>query len=108
MKANRCAKVGMRSRRIELDAGITTETLVDHIRERSDDPEIDGILLQHPVPSHIDERAAFEAIAPPKDVDGVTRTSVPRIAFDECRFASATPVGFMSLVAPYPLTLSST
>ncbi|KHF45267.1 bifunctional 5,10-methylenetetrahydrofolate dehydrogenase/5,10-methenyltetrahydrofolate cyclohydrolase [Saccharomonospora viridis] len=106
MKANRCAKVGMRSRRIELDAGITTETLVDHIRELSDDPEIDGILLQHPVPSHIDERAAFEAIAPSKDVDGVTRTSFARMAFDEGGFASATPGGIMALLDAYDIPLS--
>lgn len=75
MKANRCAKVGIQSRRIELDASITTGELVARIEQLSADSSVDGILLQHPVPGHIDERAAFEAIAPSKDVDGVTRTS---------------------------------
>lgn len=65
MKASRCAKVGMRSRRIEFGAGISTAELVAEIRALSADPAVDGILLQHPVPDHIDERAAFEAIAPP-------------------------------------------
>ncbi len=106
MKSNRCAQVGMTSRRIELDASISTETLVDQIRELSADPGVDGILLQHPVPGHIDERAAFEAIAPSKDVDGVTRTSVAMMAFGEGGFASATPGGIMALLDAYDIPLS--
>ncbi|GLY65548.1 bifunctional 5,10-methylenetetrahydrofolate dehydrogenase/5,10-methenyltetrahydrofolate cyclohydrolase [Amycolatopsis taiwanensis] len=106
MKASRCAKVGMRSQRIELDETISTETLVNKIRELSDDPEVDGILLQHPVPGHIDERAAFEAIAPSKDVDGVTRTSFATMAFDEGGFRSATPGGIMALLDAYDVPLS--
>lgn len=106
MKANRCAQVGMVSRRVELDASIGTETLVDRIRELSADPGVDGILLQHPVPEHVDERAAFEAIAPSKDVDGVTRTSFAMMAFDEGGFASATPGGIMALLDAYEIPLS--
>jgi methylenetetrahydrofolate dehydrogenase (NADP+)/methenyltetrahydrofolate cyclohydrolase len=106
MKANRCRDVGMNSRRIELDASITTETLVSTIRELSEDPEVDGILLQHPVPDHIDERAAFEAITPSKDVDGVTRTSFAMMAFDEGGFASATPGGIMALLDAYDIPLA--
>jgi methylenetetrahydrofolate dehydrogenase (NADP+)/methenyltetrahydrofolate cyclohydrolase len=106
MKANRCAQVGMTSRRIELDASISTETLVNQIRELSADPGVDGILLQHPVPDHIDERAAFEAIAPSKDVDGVTRTSFAMMAFAEGGFASATPGGIMALLDAYDIPLS--
>ncbi|ELP62585.1 bifunctional 5,10-methylenetetrahydrofolate dehydrogenase/5,10-methenyltetrahydrofolate cyclohydrolase [Streptomyces turgidiscabies] len=105
MKANRSAKVGIQSRRIELDAGITTETLVKQIRELSEDPEVDGILLQHPVSDHIDERAAFEAIDPGKDVDGVTRTSFATTAFGEGGFKSATPGGIMALLDAYDIPL---
>ncbi|MET7897280.1 bifunctional 5,10-methylenetetrahydrofolate dehydrogenase/5,10-methenyltetrahydrofolate cyclohydrolase [Streptomyces mirabilis] len=105
MKASRSARVGMRSRRIELDAGITTETLVRQIRELSRDPEVDGILLQHPVPAHIDERAAYEAIDPAKDVDGVTRTSFATTAFGEGGFNSATPGGIMALLDAYDIPL---
>lgn len=105
MKANRSAKVGMRSRRIELDASVTTETLVQHIRDLSEDPGVDGILLQHPVPEHIDERAAFEAIDPAKDVDGVTRTSFATTAFGEGGFKSATPGGIMALLDAYDIPL---
>ncbi|TNC26857.1 bifunctional 5,10-methylenetetrahydrofolate dehydrogenase/5,10-methenyltetrahydrofolate cyclohydrolase [Amycolatopsis alkalitolerans] len=106
MKAGRCAKVGMESRRIELPGQTTTAELVARIRELSDDPSVDGILLQHPVPHQIDERAAFEAIAPEKDVDGVTRTSFAMMAFDEGGFASATPGGIMALLDAYEIPLS--
>lgn len=106
MKANRCAQVGMQSRRLDLDASISTETLIEKIRELSADPDVDGILLQHPVPDHIDERAAFEAIAPAKDVDGVTRTSFAMMAFDEGGFRSATPGGIMALLDAYEIPLA--
>ncbi|QZS52482.1 bifunctional 5,10-methylenetetrahydrofolate dehydrogenase/5,10-methenyltetrahydrofolate cyclohydrolase [Rhodococcus opacus] len=106
MKANRCAKVGMESRRIELDATITTDELVEQIRKLSADRAVDGILLQHPVPDQIDERAAFEAIAPSKDVDGVTRTSFATMAFDEGGFESATPGGIMALLDAYDIPLA--
>ncbi|RCW40957.1 methylenetetrahydrofolate dehydrogenase (NADP+)/methenyltetrahydrofolate cyclohydrolase [Halopolyspora algeriensis] len=106
MKANRCAKVGMDSRRVELDATISTETLVSRLRELSADAGVDGILLQHPVPDHIDERAAFEAIDPSKDVDGVTRTSFATMAFDEGGFRSATPGGIMALLNAYEVPLA--
>lgn len=106
MKASRCAKVGMRSQRIELDASISTGELVVRIGQLSADPSVDGILLQHPVPAHINERAAFEAIAPSKDVDGVTRTSFVTMAFDEGGFSSATPGGIMALLDAYDIPLA--
>ena len=72
MTGKRCEEVGMKSLRVTLPAETTTEQLVKKIAELGADPAISGILLQHPVPKHIDERAAFEAIPPIKDVDGVT------------------------------------
>jgi methylenetetrahydrofolate dehydrogenase (NADP+) / methenyltetrahydrofolate cyclohydrolase len=106
MKANRCTEVGMLSRRVELDAATGTETLVSRIRELSTDPAVDGILLQHPVPVHIDERAAFEAIDPSKDVDGVTRASFATMAFSEGGFQPATPGGIMALLDAYEVALA--
>jgi methylenetetrahydrofolate dehydrogenase (NADP+)/methenyltetrahydrofolate cyclohydrolase len=106
MKVKRCAKVGMGSRPIELDATITTETLVSRIGQLSADPAVDGILLQHPVPDHIDERAAFEAIVPSKDVDGVTRASFAAMAFGEDGWRSATPGGIMALLDAYDISVS--
>ena len=71
------------------------------ISAQSADPEVHGILLQHPVPPQIDERAAFEAIAPGKDVDGVTMHSFAAMAFGYPGFASCTPAGIMRLLDAY-------
>ncbi len=106
MKARRSEQVGIESRPIELDVKTTTEELVAAIGALSADPAVNGILLQHPVPAQIDERAAFEAIAPAKDVDGVTRTSFAQMAFGEPGFASATPGGIMRLLDAYDVPLS--
>lgn len=105
MKRNRSRKVGITSRALELSATIGTDELVAKIGELSDDPEVDGILLQHPVPDHIDERAAFEAITPAKDVDGVTRHSFAAMAFDEPGFHSCTPGGILRLLDAYEVEL---
>ncbi len=101
MKRRRCESVGMRSLRVELPDTITTEDLVAEITALSDDPTVHGILLQHPVPHHIDERAAFEAISPAKDVDGVTIYSFGAAAFDLPGFGACTPAGMMRLLDEY-------
>lgn len=105
MKVNRCAAVGIESRRVDLPASVGTEELVGVLRELSADPAVDGILLQHPVPAHIDERAAFEAIVADKDVDGVTGASFAAMAFGERGFVSATPAGIMRLLDAYDVPL---
>ncbi|MFE0646658.1 bifunctional 5,10-methylenetetrahydrofolate dehydrogenase/5,10-methenyltetrahydrofolate cyclohydrolase [Streptomyces sp. NPDC058877] len=106
MKQNRCAKAGIRSRRVELPATTTTAELVAAITALSEDPEVHGILLQHPVGPHIDERAAFEAIAPEKDVDGVTTASFAAMGFGLPGFVSCTPGGIMRLLDAYDVELS--
>ncbi|MFI8100375.1 bifunctional 5,10-methylenetetrahydrofolate dehydrogenase/5,10-methenyltetrahydrofolate cyclohydrolase [Streptomyces sp. NPDC086023] len=106
MKQNRCAKAGITSRHVALPAETTTEELVAAIAALSEDPEVHGILLQHPVPHHIDERAAFEAIAPAKDVDGVTMHSFAAMSFGEPGFVSCTPGGIMRLLAEYDVELT--
>jgi methylenetetrahydrofolate dehydrogenase (NADP+) / methenyltetrahydrofolate cyclohydrolase len=101
MKQNRSRTAGIASRHVALPEGTTTQQLVDEISDLSADPDVHGILLQHPVPAHIDERAAFEAIAPHKDVDGVTMHSFAAMAFGEPGFASATPGAIMRLLDAY-------
>jgi methylenetetrahydrofolate dehydrogenase (NADP+) / methenyltetrahydrofolate cyclohydrolase len=101
MKQNRARSAGIASRHVALPEHATTDELVAVIGELSADPEVHGILLQHPVPAHIDERAAFEAIAPHKDVDGVTMHSFAAMAFGLPGFASATPGGIMRLLDAY-------
>jgi methylenetetrahydrofolate dehydrogenase (NADP+) / methenyltetrahydrofolate cyclohydrolase len=106
MKANRCADVGIRSVRVDLDATTTTKQLVAELRSLSAEDDISGILLQHPVPHHIDERAAFEAIAPAKDVDGVTASSFAATALGFAGYESCTPSGIMRLMDAYDIPVA--
>ncbi len=108
MKRKRCEAVGMTSRKIELPAETTTAQLVAAITELGNDKSVHGILLQHPSPKHIDERAAFEAIPPLKDVDGVTMQSFAAISLGEPErgYGSCTPAGIMRLLAAYDVKLS--
>jgi methylenetetrahydrofolate dehydrogenase (NADP+)/methenyltetrahydrofolate cyclohydrolase len=101
MKQNRSATAGIESRLVALPASTTTDELLHAVSELSNDPEVHGILLQHPVPDQIDERAAFESIHPDKDVDGVTMHSFAAMAFGDPGFASCTPGGIMRLLDHY-------
>ena len=105
MKANRSRKLGLDSREVVLPAQTSTRELVDVISGLSGDPDVNGILLQHPVPPHIDERAAFEAIAPHKDVDGVTVHSFGAMSFGLPGFVSCTPGGILRLLDAYEVDL---
>jgi methylenetetrahydrofolate dehydrogenase (NADP+)/methenyltetrahydrofolate cyclohydrolase len=106
MKQARCAKAGIRSRHVGLPAATTTAELVDTLAGLSADPDVHGILLQHPCGPHIDERAAFEAIAPDKDVDGVTMHSFAAMGFGLPGFVSCTPGGIMRLLDAYGVELA--
>jgi methylenetetrahydrofolate dehydrogenase (NADP+)/methenyltetrahydrofolate cyclohydrolase len=105
MKVKRCEGVGMKSLRVDMPETTTTAELIAKITELSNDPGIHGILLQHPVPSQIDERAAFEAIVPSKDVDGVTIHSFGTTSFDLPGFGSCTPAGMMRLLDYYKVEI---
>jgi methylenetetrahydrofolate dehydrogenase (NADP+)/methenyltetrahydrofolate cyclohydrolase len=106
MKGNACKRVGMRSRRLALPANTTTKELLDHITALNQDPEVHGILLQHPVPAQIDERRCFDAISLAKDVDGVTCHGFGNMAMGEPAYGSATPAGIMRLLAHYDIPLT--
>jgi methylenetetrahydrofolate dehydrogenase (NADP+) / methenyltetrahydrofolate cyclohydrolase len=106
MKQNRSAQAGIRSVHVALPAQTTTIELIETIAGLSHDPSVHGILLQHPVPAHIDERAAFEAIAPVKDVDGVTTHSFAAMSFGSPGFASCTPAGIVRLLDEYRVDLT--
>lgn len=106
MKRKRCEAVGMKSLKLELPQETTTAELVAQIKRLGNDANVHGILLQHPVPKHIDERAAFEAIPASKDVDGVTISSFGSMAFALPGFASCTPGGIMTLLREYDILLA--
>ncbi len=105
MKGNACQRIGMESRKIELPATTTTEELLTQIEALNQDPGVNGILLQHPVPEQIDERACFDAIALEKDVDGVTSLGFGRMAMGEFAFGSATPTGIMTILDHYKIPI---
>ena len=116
MKGKRCEEAGMRSQSVYMPASTTTEELLAKIRQLAADPNVAGILLQHPVPKQIDERAAFDAIPAIKDVDGVGVTNYGSVALlgfthstpnaqNEPIHGCCTPAGIMRLLAHYQVPL---
>jgi methylenetetrahydrofolate dehydrogenase (NADP+) / methenyltetrahydrofolate cyclohydrolase len=106
MKGNACRRVGMESLKVELPAGTSTTELLARIDALNADAAVQGILLQHPVPKGIDERACFDRIAIEKDVDGVTALGFGRMGLGEPAYGSATPAGIMRLLAHYGIALA--
>lgn len=105
MKGNACARVGLRSIKVEMPETTTTQQLLEKIEELNNDPQVCGILLQHPVPRQIDEQACFNAIALEKDVDGVNTASFGGFTMGLDRYVSATPKGIMTLLERYNIQL---
>ena len=105
MKGNACRRVGMESLSVALPEETTTGQLLSQIDELNANPRVRGILLQHPVPKQIDERACFDRIALEKDVDGVTSLGFGRMAMDEPAYGSATPAGIMRLLRRYGIEI---
>ncbi|MHC4102405.1 MAG: bifunctional 5,10-methylenetetrahydrofolate dehydrogenase/5,10-methenyltetrahydrofolate cyclohydrolase [Planctomycetota bacterium] len=105
MKRRRCKEVGIVPRRVELPLGTTTEQLIATIRDLAHDDLVHGILVQHPVPSPIDRRAAFESIPLEKDVDGVSSAALGRMILGMPAFCSCTPKGIMTLLDEYDVDL---
>ena len=105
MKGNACQRVGMDSQKILLPEETTTKQLLSEIDKLNANPDVHGILLQHPVPSQIDERACFDRISLEKDVDGVTSLGFGRMAMGEEAYGSATPAGIMRILKHYNISL---
>jgi len=106
MKQNACARLGMDSIAVELSKETTTEELLEAIDTLNHDSNVHGILLQHPVPSQINERKCFDAIDVTKDVDGVTCTGFGQMTMGEEAFGSCTPAGIMRILEHYKIEIS--
>lgn len=106
MKGNACAKLGIDSKKIHLDKETTTEQLLETIQSLNEDSNVHGILLQHPVPDHIDERKAFETIAIDKDVDGVTSLGYGQTALGFGKYPSCTPAAILKIMEHYGIDAS--
>jgi methylenetetrahydrofolate dehydrogenase (NADP+)/methenyltetrahydrofolate cyclohydrolase len=107
MKAMACERIGMQSRQICFPnpSTLTTEDVIKVIKELNADKRVDGILLQHPVPVHINERACFDAIDILKDVDGVTTAGFGKLSMSESAYVSATPGGIIALLDHYGIQI---
>lgn len=105
MKGNACIRVGMESKKVELPENTTTNQLLSEIDALNENSDVHGILLQHPVPSQIDERVCFDKIALEKDVDGVTSLGFGMMAMGENVYGSATPAGIMKIIDHYGIEL---
>jgi len=103
MKGNACARTGIKSLKVQMDQETTTEQLLAKIDDLNQNPDVRGILLQHPVPSQIDERACFDAIDLAKDVDGVTCLGFGRMAMGESAYGGATPKAIMRILEHYDI-----
>ena len=108
MKRTRSEAVGMRSLKVELAAASTTEEVVARVAALAADPTVHGILVQHPVPRHVDERSVFETVPSAKDVDGLTLTSFGGVSFGlpGVGYGSCTPEGIVRLLDAYQVELS--
>jgi len=105
MKGNACQRVGMDSLKLALPHTSTTDEVLAEIDKLNADPRVHGILLQHPIPPHIDERRCFDRIAIEKDVDGVTVNGFGTMAMGKPAYGSATPAGIMQLLQHYGITV---
>ena len=105
MKRNTCARVGMESIAVELPDSTSTEDLLGTIKKLNEDKNVHGILLQHPVPSQINERLCFDAIDINKDVDGVTCLGFGNMSMGIDAYGSCTPAGIIRLIEHHELNV---
>lgn len=106
MKGNACQRIGMESMKVEMPETTTTQELLQTITDLNNNANVHGILLQHPVPPQIDERACFDAINIRKDVDGVTCLGFGLMSMGEDAYGCATPKGIMRLLEAYDIPLA--
>lgn len=97
-KIKACGEAGLHSRTLRLPAETNEAELLALVDEQNADPAIDGILVQLPLPKHIDERRVIDRISPEKDVDGFHPMNVGRLWLDQPGFVSATPAGILELL----------
>lgn len=102
-KVKACEEVGFKSTLIRFDADEAAIKVLDKINELNNDPDIDGILVQLPLPKHISDDEVINAIDPDKDVDGFHPVSVGRMVQGVPTFVSATPYGIMLLLKHYKI-----
>lgn len=105
-KVKACEECGFGSTRLRFEGSISQEQLLEHIRDLNNNPDIDGFIVQLPLPRHIDTHTVIEAIDPRKDVDGFHPANVGRLSIGLPGFVSATPAGIIELLQRYQIPTS--
>ena len=105
-KVKACERIGFDSTLIDLPEETTEEELLNHIDNLNNDDDIDGFIVQLPLPKHIDEQKVLMAVDPDKDVDGFHPTNVGRMTLDLPSFLPATPFGILELLERYNVETS--
>ncbi len=105
MKRRQAEAAGMISESTEITAETTQEELLAKIRELNEDPAVHGVLLQHPLPKHLDEQEALMALGADKDADGIAPQSLGRLVADLSGFRPATPLGIVRILDHYGIAL---
>lgn len=100
-KIKTCSKVGFKSSLVKLPESISENDLLKEIQKLNDDPEIDGFIVQLPLPGHIQEQKVLLAIDPDKDVDGFHPVNFGKMALGLHSFIPATPYGILELLKYY-------
>lgn len=106
MKIKDCEEVGFKSTLIKKDADISEKELLEIVHELNENKELDGYIVQLPLPKHINEDKILQAIDPQKDVDGFHPTNVGKMALGLETFLPATPFGVMRLLEDYDIATS--
>ena len=102
-KVKACEEVGFRSTLIRMEEDISSLRLLEKIREMNTDPEVDGILVQLPLPKHISAEEVINTIDPAKDVDGFHPTTIGKMVLGQPTFIPATPYGILLLLQHYKI-----
>jgi len=106
MKHRACEQVGIGSVGIELPEDATTAMVLEAVMRLNRDPDIDGILVQLPLPKQVDAERVIEAIRPEKDVDGYHPENLGLLFSGKPRFTSCTPTGIMTLLKEYKIPIA--
>lgn len=104
-KSKACEEIGIAFEEFLLDENITQKELIDLIQKLNKDKTIHGILLQSPIPKHLDINEAFRTITPEKDVDGFNPVNVGKLSLNQDTFVSCTPYGIMRMFEAYNIDL---
>ncbi len=106
MKDRACESVGIYSKRINLEEDVSQNELINIINELNEDEKIDGILVQLPLPKHLNSDEILETIKPSKDVDGFHAINVGKLSQNKDSFVACTPLGIMKLLDEYDINVT--